>query len=389
MSLHNLSNTIEQALTAAGLNTRSGAANTALETVRKALEAVRIAQHPADPTLDASAGARAEDIIDVEARVVGVETTMDPIVEPPSTKDGQFLRFEYSSPLGGRTYKLYVPASYSGGAPMPLLLMLHGCKQDPDDFARGTRLNQLAEEQGFLVAYPAQSTKANGSNCWNWFEPQHQVRAGAEPSILVGIVREIGKAFRVDERSVFVAGLSAGAAMAVILGDTHPDVFSAVAAHSGVPPGAARDVASAFAAMHGSPQPPGATPFDRRASAASRAVPTIVFHGEADTTVVPKNGVAIAQHAVSKLVAERGPLTRQVEHRMANGRRCTLTTHLDRDGLPVVEQWTVQSAGHAWLGGSKAGSFTEPHGPDASREMMRFFMLHVSRASAEPEMTGT
>jgi poly(hydroxyalkanoate) depolymerase family esterase len=392
MSIHDLSNTIDQALAAAGLNTRTGPANTVVETIRKALEAARIAQHPKQAGADADASAHDADIIDVEARVVGVETTVEPAeVKQPSVQRGQFLSFEYSSPLGARAYKLYVPASYQGGAPMPLVVMLHGCKQDPDDFARGTRINQVAEEQGFLVAYPAQSIKANGSNCWNWFDPQHQARAGAEPSIIVGIVREIGKTYRVDERSVFVAGLSAGAAMAVILGGTHPDVFAAVAAHSGLPHGAAHDVASAFAAMHGAAPPP-TTPLGRQArepTESSRARPTIVFHGEADATVVPKNGAAIVQQAVSKLGSERGPLTRQVEQRVTNGRRCTRTAHVDRDGLPVVEQWAVEGGGHAWFGGSRAGSFAEPQGPDASREMMRFFKLHVHRESPEHEVTAT
>lgn len=390
MSLHNLSNTIEQALTAAGLNTRTGSANAVVETIRKALEAARIAQHPNAAGPDASARASDVDTIDVNAQWVDEGATVEPsAVNPPSVQRGQFVSFAYSSPLGSRAYKLYVPSSYGGGAPMPLVVMLHGCKQNPDDFATGTRINQVAEEQGFLVAYPAQTTKANGSNCWNWFEPQHQERDGAEPSIIVGIVREVGKAYRVDERSVFVAGLSAGAAMAVILGDTHPDVFAAVAAHSGLPHGAAHDVASAFAAMHGAAQAP-ASPLTPRARtpAASRAVPTIVFHGEADATVVAKNGAAIAQQAVSKWVSEVGPLTRQVEQSVANGRRCTRTTHVDRDGLPVVEQWTVQRGGHAWFGGSSAGSFAEPHGPDASREMMRFFMLHVNRKSAEPQVAA-
>jgi poly(hydroxyalkanoate) depolymerase family esterase len=322
--------------------------------------------------------------------VVDGETSPERVqVEQPSAPHGRFLSCQYSSPLGDRTYKLYVPASYSGNAPMPLVVMLHGCKQNPDDFARGTRINEVAEEQGFLVAYPAQSIKANGSNCWNWFEPQHQARAGAEPSTIVGIVREVTKAYRVDERSVFVAGLSAGAAMAVILGDAYPDVFAAVAAHSGLPRGAAHDVASAFAAMHGAAQR-AASPLGQpaRMPPASNAVPTIVFHGEADATVVPRNGAAIVQQAVSRWTSERGPLTCQVEQQVANGRRCTRTTHVDRDGLPLVEQWSVQGGGHAWFGGSSSGSFAEPHGPDASREMMRFFMSHVNRESAAPQATG-
>ena len=389
MSLHDLSNTIEKALSAAGLDTGTGKTHAVLTTIRKALADANIAQHPQDPRTHANVSAGDADVIDVEALQVDEERAAEPEVKPPSAQRGQFLRFEYTSPLGGRPYKLYVPTSYRD-APMPLLVMLHGCKQDPDDFARGTRINEVAEEQGFLVAYPAQSTHANGSNCWNWFEPRQQARAGAEPSIIVGIVREVGKAYRIDERSVFVAGLSAGAAMAVILGDTHPDVFAAVAAHSGLPHAAAHDVASAFAAMHGATQSAAASLGPRaRSPAASRAVPTIVFHGDTDAIVVPRNGAAIVEQAVSKLVSERGLLTRQMQPCVANGRRCTRTTYTDRDGLAVVEHWTVHGGGHAWFGGSNSGSFAEPQGPDASREMMRFFVSHVKRDEAEQQAMAT
>jgi poly(hydroxyalkanoate) depolymerase family esterase len=386
MSIHDISNTIDQALTAAGLDTRSGTVKTVMETIRNALEAARIAQHP-----------RAEgsspphtDTIDIEARVVVAEEPPQPVdLERPAAQRGRFLRCVYSSPIGSRAYKLYVPGSYRA-EPMPLVVMLHGCKQNPDDFAAGTRLNEVAEEQGFLVAYPAQSTSANGSNCWNWFEPHAQTRAGAEPSIIAGIVGEIGMDYSVDERRVFVAGLSAGAAMAVVLGETYPDVFAAVGAHSGLPYRAAHDVASAFAAMHGGA---GITAgmsalgigSASRAVGASRGVATIVFHGDHDATVVHNNGSKIVDQALLNLEHERGPLTREVQERMAHGRRCTRTTYLDGDGLPVVEQWTVHGGGHAWSGGSAAGSFADPQGPDASREMMRFFLLHEQRESVVPE----
>jgi len=395
MSIHSISNTIDQALTAAGLDTRTGTMKAVMETIRNALEAARIAQHPKDEGSPGTAHATnatnstdVADVVDIEARLVDEQLEARPLVERkhPATQRGRFLSFVYTSPLGSRAYKLYVPRA-DRGEPMPLVMMMHGCKQNPDDFAAGTRFNDIAEEQGFLVAYPAQSAHANGSNCWNWFEPGAQLRAGAEPSILAGIVGEIGRTYRVDARRVYVAGLSAGAAMAVVLGETYPDVFAAVGAHSGVPYGAAHDVASAFAAMHGGPRSPTGKGrrgivSARRPRAASRGVATIVFHGDRDATVVLDNGSAIADQAVSNLESEWGPLTREVQERATPGRRCTRTTHWASDGLPVVEQWTVHGGGHAWCGGSAAGSFTEPQGPDASREMVRFFLLHEQRESA-------
>ena len=269
MSIHNISNTIDQALTAAGLDTHSGTMKSVMETIRSALEAARIAQHPkADDSSGTANSANATDTIDtidIDARVV-VEDEPRPAVEGerPAARRGQFLSFVHTSPLGRRAYKLYVPGAYRA-EPMPLVVMLHGCKQNPDDFAAGTRFNDVAEELGFLVAYPAQSAKANGSNCWNWFEPHAQARGGAEPSIIVGIVGEIADTYRVDERRVFVAGLSAGAAMAVVLGEIYPDVFAAVGAHSGLPYGAAHDVVQRL-------RPCGAVPACRqtRALAASQ-----------------------------------------------------------------------------------------------------------------------
>jgi poly(3-hydroxybutyrate) depolymerase len=176
----------------------------------------------------------------------------------------------------------------------------------------------------------------------------------------------------------------------VVLGETYPDVFAAVGAHSGLPYGAAHDVASAFAAMHGGAQVAAglraagiASP--GRAPRASRGVATIVFHGDHDATVALLNGAAIVDQALMNVERQRGPLTREVQESVAQGRRCTRTTHMDGDGLPVVEHWTVHGSGHAWSGGSSAGSFTDPQGPDASREMVRFFLLHELRESAVPE----
>lgn len=388
MSIHTISNTIDQALTAAGLDTRTGTMQTVMETIRKALEAARIAQQP---KAEGSPNAADDvDTIDVAARVVVEDEPPPPVAaETPTAPQGQFASFVYTGPVGNRAYKLYVPGSYRG-EPMPLVVMLHGCKQDPDDFAAGTRFNEVAEAHGLLVAYPAQSANANGSNCWNWFERRAQRRDGAEPSIIAGIVREIGAAYRIEEGRVFVAGLSAGAAMAVVLGETYPDVFAAVGAHSGLPYGAARGVASAFAAMHGGANAAaamGTLTVDAagRTPVASQGVPTIVFHGDHDATVALKNGAAIAGQAVSNLARQRGPLAPEVHEHTANGRRCTRTTHWDGDGLPVVEQWIVHDSAHAWSGGSANGSFTDPQGPDASREMVRFFLLHELRESKRPE----
>jgi len=278
--------------------------------------------------------------------------------EGAATPQGaQFLARRFSNAAGSRNYKLYVPGSYRG-RPMPLVVMLHGCTQTPDDFAAGTRMNEIAEQEGFLVAYPAQNAAANMQKCWNWFEAAHQRRDEGEPAMIAGLTREIMRDWAVDPRRVYIAGLSAGGALAAIMGQTYPDLYAAVGVHSGLACGAARDMPSAFAAM-------------RQGSAGGntqrRSVPTIVFHGDSDKTVHPRNGDAVvAQAAPAGATRTAGGLS-------AGGRRYRRTVHTSHDGKTAAEYWIVEGAGHAWGGGSTAGSFTDPAGPDASREMIRFF----------------
>lgn len=281
-------------------------------------------------------------------------------------------RFEdcsYANEAGTRTYKLYVPSGYDGKA-LPLVVMLHGCTQSPDDFAAGTRMNDLAEEQTFLVAYPAQARSANASKCWNWFNAGDQQRGQGEPSLIAGITRQIMRDFPVEHGRVYIAGLSAGGAAVAIMGSTDPDLYAAIGVHSGLACGAASDMPSAFAAMRqGGPPSVGGS---RRHAKSGGAVPTIVFHGDRDTTVNPVNG--------DQVIAQSKPagfLRTSVSRGVApGGINYTCTIQADARGRPVLEQWVLHGAGHAWSGGSAAGSYTEPRGPDASREMMRFFRHH-------------
>lgn len=283
--------------------------------------------------------------------------------DPGPLPDGAtFERLTHSGTAGSRDYRLYVPGGWRGRQKLPLLVMLHGCTQNPEDFAAGTGMNALAEELGFLVAYPAQSQGANAQRCWNWFRPQDQRHGQGEPALVAGITREAMARHAVDPSRVYVAGLSAGGAFAAVMGAAYPDLYAAVGVHSGLACGSARDVPSALAAMRtGEPGSP-----------AARPVPTIVFHGGSDATVSPRNGDHVATQSGGGT-----RLRRKVEHgRSAGGMAYSRTQHLDGDGRAVVEHWVVEGAGHAWSGGSAAGSYTEPRGPEASREMARFFLGH-------------
>ena len=279
-------------------------------------------------------------------------------------RGASFRLASYANDQARRAYRLYLPAALATAtAPLPLVVMLHGCGQTPEDFAAGTRMNALAEELGFLVAYPAQPAKANSGRCWNWFQPGDQIRGAGEPALIAGIVRTILRDHPADPARVYVAGLSAGGSAAHVIAGAYPDLFAAAGVHSGVPAGAAHNAASAFLAMrHGAPgDRPGA------------AVPTIIFHGAADGVVHPRNG----RFVEARTLAAHPRLARtEKTGRTPDGRAYRVTVHRGKDGKPRCAHWVIEEAGHAWSGGHPSGSYTDPAGPDASREMLRFFLRH-------------
>ncbi|HZV92098.1 MAG TPA: PHB depolymerase family esterase [Caldimonas sp.] len=317
----------------------------------------------------------------------------------PDDAAGRFSEGRFTELDGTRSFKLFEPDGFEAGGRLPLVVMLHGCTQSADDFAAGTRMNRLAQERGFHVLYPQQAPRSNANKCWNWFVPADQRRGSGEPALLAALTRQVIATHRIDADRVYVAGLSAGGAMAAILAREYPDIYAAAGVHSGLQAGAAHDVGSAFEAMRSGttlPSTGGSRPRKIDATVAASAsapgdslphadadastgagcgAPLIVFHGDADSTVHAANGAHVVDSALgdARWIAERSV------DLPATGRRGStrIVYRAASSGIPSrTEHWVVHGAAHAWSGGDASGSFTDPRGPDASREMLRFFFEH-------------
>ncbi len=338
--------------------TQSGLLHEATQTLQRALLGTSA---PPETTADPAPEAR--------ARHTGARPAQAPRADEDTGRGEHILTGSHAHGGLSRDYRLYVPPQH-GGARLPLVVMLHGCTQNPGDFAAGTAMDAWAAHQGgqrFCVLYPAQSQDANPQRCWNWFKHNHQERGRGEPALLASMTRAVVRDHGLDADRVYVAGLSAGGAMAAILGATYPDVFAAAGVHSGLVVGAARNVPQAMGAMRNGSESEGA----------ALRVPTIVFHGDRDQTVHPRNG----EQVLASALAEPGTAT--VEQGTApQGRRYTVSTHHGADGQVLAEHWLVHDAGHAWSGGQAEGSYTDVRGPDATAQMLRFFWAHPRKASS-------
>lgn len=352
--------------------TRGGRLGEAIQLIQRALAGVEPAG--AEPSLSPGAP---DDVTDVPFRE-RERTAALPPTAVVQEQQGAFTQHEHLSDGQRYSYRLYTPAGAAPGEtdPRPVLVMLHGCKQDAADFARGTAMNELARQQGFLVVYPQQLASGNTMGCWNWFEPAHQQRGRGEPEMIATLARRIVAGHGGDPERVYIAGLSAGGAMATLVGSLYPDVFAAVGVHSGLAPGSANDVVSAFAAMRKG----------RAATAQGRtmALPTIVFHGSADKTVHPGNGRQIVQALLAADALSRTTGSAK-ETTQEDGRRVAArTVYKAPDGSVWLEHWEIASGPHAWSGGRPEGSFTDPAGPDASAALVKFLMQHRRPVQAAP-----
>jgi poly(hydroxyalkanoate) depolymerase family esterase len=366
-----MNDTLQDLMRVATRLTQSGRLSEATAAIQRALNgsarpppsernAMSADRAPQDSTIiDLDAG-------DVREVAVDAQAPFEPSAKTPQPDanvvgSDQFISGALTAASRTGRYKLYIPPN-SEGRSLPLVVLLHGCTQDPDDFAAGTGMNERAREQGFFVLYPAQSQEANASRCWNWFKHNHQRRDAGEPALIAEMTRAVIAQFDIDQQRVFIAGLSAGGAMAAVVADAYPDLFAAVGIHSGLPRGAAGNLQQALTAMK--------SPKAALAKSESR-VPTIVFHGDEDRTVHPANG----EQAIAVIV-DHDAKPRIEQGKAPGGRRYTRSIHFDPAGVARAELWMVHGAGHAWSGGRAAGSYTDASGPDATGEMLRFFLEH-------------
>lgn len=366
---------LQQMLAEATRLTRAGNLQEATVAIQAALRAGTPASS-ASPAFQPAfpPGFDAASVIDIEARRIDTEPVDRSAPRPAAARlvQGQFIAGRHSEAGLQRDYKLYIPPGHHEGR-LPLVVMLHGCTQDPDDFAAGTRMNALAEARGFFVLYPEQAARSNANRCWNWFAPADQKRGGGEPALIAGMVRHVAETHDIDADRIYVAGLSAGGAMAAILAHEYSDLFAAAGVHSGLKARAAHDVTSAFSAMKSGPAGNAASP-------STASAPVIVFHGSGDATVAPANGDAV----IAAVLASGARPVRSEAPVPGKARRSArrFVWHAEGAGPEapsLAEQWLVDGAPHAWSGGAAAGSYTDPGGPDASAEMLRFFLEHPRR----------
>ncbi|MDP1568238.1 MAG: PHB depolymerase family esterase [Polaromonas sp.] len=362
--------------------TQSGRLAEATEAIQRALRGTAPAAYAHPATLKPEASPLILDgcVFEVDEQPSAAAATAPAPQQAPArgrAGQGEFISGSHTAASRTRRYKLFVPPGHAGRQ-LPLVVMLHGCTQNPDDFAAGTGMNAPAAEQGFFVLYPEQAQDANPQRCWNWFKHNHQQRGSGEPALIASMAQAVMKDYGIDPRRVYIAGLSAGGAMAAIVAGAYPELFAAAGVHSGLPGGAAGNLPEALALMNSGTVGPvlqsggrfGAAP--RAKAPPAVPVPTIVFHGDADRTVHPRNG----EQVIAAALGDTAGRPRVEQGVSPNGRRYTRSTHHDGEGKALAEHWRVEGAGHAWSGGDASGSYTDTRGPDATQEMLRFFFEH-------------
>lgn len=278
-------------------------------------------------------------------------------------------------------YRLYLPSGSAPRSSLPLIVMLHGCRQDALSFAAGTRMNALADESRCAVLYPEQSKRWNLLLCWNWFESA-SLHGDGEAALIAHLVDQVTKRRPIDPRRVYVAGMSAGGAMACILAVRHSHLFAACAIHSGVMYGVANSPTTALAVMRSGPTAAAienARQLACEPGESAAVVPTLVIHGDRDESVNPVNAdqmVAFLKARAEFIEPSAGPLSESAERRIDGGGRTYRQQDTVQRDRVVLRQVMVEGLGHAWSGGDDRYQFNDASGPEASRLILDFVMQY-------------
>ena len=309
------------------------------------------------------------------------------------TYGGSWVTATAKTSTGSLDYKVWVPADYRKTKPAPLVLMLHGCLQGPEDLAALSQMNSLADKETFLVVYPQQTAAANALRCWNWFDPKHQDRGAGEPSLIAAAINDVRASYRVREQQIYVVGISAGGAMAVLMAAAYPEIFAAVGVIAAPEYKAASTVQGGLAAMkNGGPDPTqqGLAAYQAMQKSGARKkkrIPLMDIQGTKDPYVNPINSdQLVAQWVQTNDLLDDGkdndsitksPVT--AEGAVPNGYSYTKYSYRDRKGHVVVEKLVVNGLGHAWSGSTTANQFADAKGPDATMEIWRFFRATTAK----------
>jgi poly(hydroxyalkanoate) depolymerase family esterase len=308
-----------------------------------------------------------------------------PPTPPPTGGSGQgtgvSFAGSYSAAAGTRAYRGYVPSTYTPGTAMPLIVVLHGCTQTADSIRQLTRYDQLAEAKGFIAVFPEQPPSANFLRCWNFFLDAHMHRGTGEPSLIAGITNWVRQRYTVDPRRIYVAGLSAGGAMASVMGASYPDLYAAV----GIGSGCEYAATATCAGWRSSDPTKAAQAAYAEMGQRARVLPVIAFQGDKDFTVPPVNAdQLVKQWTITADLADdhvangsvSGTPTTTLTGQVPNGRAYTTRYYADADGRELVQYWSVHGMSHAWSGGCSCALHADPQGPDATAAMYAFLMSH-------------
>ena len=295
---------------------------------------------------------------------------------------GSLVKGSYTGPDGTLSYEVYVPSGYVAERRVPLIVALHGCSENAEQFRQVTRFDELAEAKNAIVVFPDKSSYADSTSCWNWFKTSHMQRGTGEPALIAGVVDKVRQNYAIDDRRIYATGLSAGGAMASVMSATYPDVFAA----AGVGSGCEYAAGASCAGYRGiDPEDAGQRAYQAMGTQA-REVPVIVFQGDQDKTVPEVNAEQLVQQwqatddwaddGARNSTIPADPVKVKDPAPSGGGHTYTVRDYADGQGNELIQFWVVHGMGHAWSGGCDCEAYADTNGPNESAAMYAFFMSH-------------